>query len=80
MSWWTTLAIRVSLIGASLWLAFMLPRWLDSEFYDQCPSVNCFALGMSVPASLLLGLGMAIALNVVFTLWTRKDHVSTTDS
>jgi hypothetical protein len=76
---WITLAIRASLVLTSVWFAFMLPSWLDSSFYDLCPSFNCFASLQSFWASLALGLGVGIVLNLLFTIWTRSRLPSAVD-
>ena len=79
MSRWTTPAIKAALILIPLWFAFMLPRWLDSSFYDQCPSFNCFTSPQTYLVSLALGLSVGVALNVIFTLWVRSRHPSVAD-
>ena len=79
MSRKTTLVARTALTLIPLWLAFMLPSWLDSSFYDQCQSFNCFTSPGSSLISLVLGLGLGVGLNVFFTVWTRNRHSSVVD-
>lgn len=79
MSRWTMLAIRAALMLIPIWYAFMLPRWLDTNFYDQCPSFNCFTSPESSLVSLALGLSVGVVLNVIFTLWTCSRQPSVAD-
>lgn len=75
MSRWFLLGIRVAVLLAALWLAFIVPRWMDHGFYDQCPSFNCFAGANSAMLSLIIGLAIGVILNVALSAWVRERQI-----
>ena len=60
------LAARLLLFLVPVSLALVLPRVLD-PWYRQCPSVNCFPVGISPYLFLGVGLTVGLALNVLMT-------------
>ena len=68
------IAIRLSLLGVSLLIAFLVPRSVD-PWYDLCPSLNCFPTGPTPYVVVALGLLLGVVLNVLashFGLFRRR--------
>jgi hypothetical protein len=58
-----------------LWLAFVIPRWIDNGFYQQCQSFNCFTSASSAILSLIVGLATGVILNLALSAWLRDKQV-----
>ncbi len=59
-------AIRLTLLVVPVAMAFVVPRLVD-PWYQQCPSVNCFPVGVSPYLFLSVGLTVGLVLNVLMT-------------
>ncbi len=75
MSRWVLLGMRVLRVLATVSLAFVVPRWMDHGFYDQCPSFNCFTSASSAILSLVIGLATGVILNVALSTWARDKRI-----
>lgn len=67
--------MRVLIVLATVWLAFVVPRWMDHGFYDQCPSFNCFTSASSAILSLVIGLATGVILNLALSAWVRDKQI-----
>ena len=75
MSRLVLLGMRVLIMLATVWLAFVVPRWIDHGFYDQCRSFNCFPSASSAILSLVIGLATGVILNVALSTWVRDKRI-----
>lgn len=75
MSRWIVLGMRLLIVLTTVWLAFVVPRWMDHGFYDQCPSFNCFTSASSAVLSLVIGLAAGVILNLPLSAWARDKQI-----
>jgi len=75
MSRWFLPGMRVLIVVATVWLAFVVPRWMDHGFYDQCPSFNCFTSASSAILSLVIGLATGVILSLALSAWVRDKQI-----
>jgi hypothetical protein len=69
------LGLRALTLLAALWLAFVIPRWMDTGFYDQCQTFNCFTSASSAILSLIVGLATGVSLNLALSAWLRDKQI-----
>lgn len=69
------LGMRVLILLATFWLAFVIPRWMDQGFYDQCQTINCFTSAGSAILSLVIGLATGVILNLALSAWARDKQI-----
>jgi len=67
--------IRALILLGTFSLAFIVPRWMDQGFYDQCQSFNCFTSAGSATLSLAIGLASGVILNVALSAWLRARQI-----